>query len=140
MSGTHEDFAREIHGSGPSDRNFGMVMAAAFLVFGVVPLRHGKPVRLWSLALSAALLLIAIVRPALLHALNRVWMKLGLLLGKVLNPIVTALLFFLVFTPAAVILRWMGKDLLALKADPEAETYWVDRGTGSPITSMVDQF
>ncbi|MBV8845370.1 MAG: hypothetical protein JO307_21385 [Bryobacterales bacterium] len=140
MSATHEDFGREVHRSGPSDRNFGLVISAAFLIIGILPLRHGKPVRLWGLALSIALLGIALLRPATLKALNRVWMKIGLLLGKALNPIVTALLFFLVFTPAGIILRWMRKDLLALQIDPGAETYWIDRTASGPVSTMADQF
>lgn len=138
MSETHEDFGREAGRQGPSDRNFGLVMAAAFLVIGLLPLRHHNPVRGWSLILSAAVFLISLARPAWLHLANRIWTKIGLLLGKVLNPVVTALLFFLVFTPAAMILRRMGKDLLALRFDRDAGTYWNER-SASP-SSMADQF
>jgi len=139
MSATHEDFGREVRRSGPSDRNFGVVIAAALLVISLLPLRHGKPVRVWSLALSAALLVVTLLRPDLLHGANRIWTRIGLLLGKVLNPVVTALLFFLVFTPAGMILRWMGKDLLGLRFDANAETYWNERSQ-SPASGMADQF
>lgn len=138
MSATHEDFRREVRRSGPSDRSFGFVIAASLLVIGILPLRHGRPIRVWSLALSAALILTALLRPALLRAANRIWMKIGLLLGKVVNPLVTGLLFYLVFTPAALILKWMGKDLLGLRFDPTAETYWT--GRAGSASSMADQF
>jgi hypothetical protein len=139
VSATHEDFRREVRRSGPSDRSFGFVIGAALLVIGILPLRHGRPVRVWSLALSAALILTALLRPALLQGANRVWMKIGLLLGRIVNPVVTGLLFYLVFSPAAIILRWMGKDLLRLGFDPTIETYWTGRAA-SDSSSMVDQF
>jgi len=95
---------------------------------------------MWSLVLSGCLFVLAVARPSVLRFANRVWMKVGLLLGKVLNPVVTALLFFLVFTPAAVILRWMAKDLLSLKLNPQAKTYWIERSESGPVSSMADQF
>jgi hypothetical protein len=140
MSTMHEDLSRRVHGSGPSDRNFGFVFTVAFLFFGLWPLRHGKPIRYWCLALSGAFLVITLVRPSLLHLLNRAWTKLGLLLGKVVNPIVTGLLFFIVFTPVAAILRWMGKDLLRLSIDRDAKTYWIPRDASADASDMANQF
>lgn len=140
MSAIHEDYGRELHGRGPSDRNFGIVFTAAFLFFGLWPLRHHRPVRLWCLIVSSAFLLITLIRPSLLHALNRIWTKCGILLGKVVNPIVTGLLFYLVFTPLAVVLRWMGKDLLRLAGDPIAQTYWIHRDDGANLPDMRNQF
>ena len=138
MSTTHEDYGRELERRGPSDRNFGFVFTAAFLIFGLLPLRHGHPVRLWSLGASAAILLITLLAPWLLHAPNRVWTMCGILLGKVVNPIVTGLLFYLVFTPIAAVLRWMGKDLLRLSKDSGLKSYWIPR-TGE-VSDMSNQF
>ena len=140
MSTTHEDFGREVHGRGPSDRNFGFVFTAALLLFGLLPLRHGRPIRVWSLALSAAFLIVTAARPALLHGANLVWTKIGLLLGKVVNPMVTGLLFYLVFTPAATVLRWTGKDFLRLNPDSRAKTYWIQRTAADDLSNMSNQF
>lgn len=140
MSNTHEDFGRTAHGKGPTDRNFGLVFTVAFLFFGLIPLRHHMPVRTWLLALSALTLLVALVRPSILHPANRVWTLLGLLLGKVVNPIVMALLFYLVFTPGAILLRMLGKDPLNLAKDPEATTYWIPRTAADETSSMINQF
>jgi len=87
MSSTHEDFKREIHGRGPSDRNFGFVFTAVFLFLALWPLRHGRPVRFWALALSVAFFSVTVVRPSWLHAANRVWTQCGILIGKVVNPV-----------------------------------------------------
>jgi hypothetical protein len=74
-----------------------------------------------------------------LTPLNRAWFKLGLLLNKIVSPIVMGFLFFGVVTPFAWFLR--GKDLLSLKLKPEAETYWIDREPPGPARgSLTKQF
>lgn len=140
MANTHEDFSREAHGNGPSDRNFGLVFTVAFAFFGLWPLRHHMPIRPWLLVLSGVTLSTTVIRPSLLHPANRIWTMLGLLLGKVVNPIVMALLFYLVFTPGAIILRLMGKDPLMLASQPEADSYWIPRTSADEISSMSNQF
>ena len=126
-------------GRRPPDRNFGFVFAAAFLLAGLWPLRHGQSARLWFLGLSAALLLTALLRPSFLAIPNLIWTRCGVLMGKIVNPIVLGILFFLVITPVALILRLMRKDLLLLSFDRDAETYWIPRSHGES-SAMVDQF
>ncbi|MGA2720795.1 MAG: SxtJ family membrane protein [Bryobacteraceae bacterium] len=140
MSAIHEDYGRAIHGRGPSDRNFGWVFTAAFLFIGLWPLRHRGPVRPWCLILSGAFFLVTLARPTLLHGLNRIWTKFGILLGRVVNPIITGILFYLIFTPIAAVLRWMGKDLLRLAKDQNAPTYWIQRNASEDLSDMRNQF
>jgi hypothetical protein len=138
---THEDFSREHAVRGPSDRSFGVVMAVFFAVVALWPAVHHRPVRMWALAAAAALLLAAIAAPAALYAANRAWMKVGLAVGRVTNPIVTALMFFVVFTPAALVARMLGRDPLRLRYDREAESYWIPRQPPGPAPeSMRNQF
>jgi hypothetical protein len=140
MSTVHEDFTRDTGHRGGSDRNFGLVFTGAFLFFGLWPLHHGKPIRLWCLAVSATVLCITLARPSLLHIPNRLWTKLGVLLGMIVSPIVTGALFFLVFTPFGMVRRWMGKDPLGLSLDRGAKTYWTLRNTSEKPSSMTNQF
>jgi hypothetical protein len=73
--------------------------------------------------------------------LNWAWTKLGLLLGKIVNPIVIGILFFLVFVPAAVVMRMLGKDALRLKPDRSRSSYWIVRNPPGPQPeSMLRQF
>jgi len=141
MSATsHEDFSREVSRRGPSDRSFGLVFAGFFTLVACWPLlRHG-PVRIWALAVGGLFLVVTALRPALLAPLNRYWMRLGLLLNRIVNPLVTGVLFLLVITPIAVLVR-RKKDPLRLRWDPQADSYWVGRQKGSsPVDSMANQF
>ena len=79
--------------------------------------------------------------PGLLRPLNLIWLKFGLVLHKIVNPIVMGLLFFVVFTPMGFIIRLAGKDLLKLKRDATAPSYWSPRqDSGGPEASMKNQF
>lgn len=83
---------------------------------------------------------ITLIRPSVLHYANVVWTRLGILLGKVMTPVVTGLLLYVVFTPVAIILRLRGKDLLKLSPDPAAESYWEIRNPADERISMINQF
>jgi len=138
---THEDFNRRAEGKGSSDRAFGVVFVVFFLLIGLAPLRNHHPVRWTALSSAILLLLVACFRPALLHPINLVWTRLGLALGRIVNPIVTAALFFLVVTPVGLLLRLVGKDPLRLARDAQATSYWIERRPpGPPPESMANQF
>ena len=142
MASFHEDFSRETRASDPSERSFGFVFSAACLLAALAPLRHAKPVRVWYLVASVAFLLVGALRPALLKHPSRLWLALGRLLGKVLNPTVTALLFYLVFTPAGFVMRLTRKDPLGLTFDRKAQSYWNLREASPPASDsgMANQF
>ena len=124
-----------------SDRSFGVVFAAASAVIALLPLLRGRDLRLWALIAAAAFLAVALLRPALLAPLNRLWFQFGLLLGRVTNPIIMGLVFFLLITPMALILRLRGNDPLRLRLAPQAKSYWIERTPPGPTpASMTDQF
>src|SRR5215470_10955922 len=137
----HEDLAREQHVEGPSDRAFGLVVAAVFLLIALAPLRHGYAPHWWAFAVASVFILGALLKPVLLATLNRQWTKLGVLLGKVMSPIALGILFYGVLTPVAIIIRLTAKDPLRLKLDPAAGSYWILRKPpGPPPDSMSNQF
>lgn len=137
----HEELAREHHVEGSSDRAFGFVFACVFLFIAGWPLFHAQATRWWALGVAVGFMLAALLRPALLAGLNRHWMKLGVLLGKVVSPIALGILFYCVITPLGTLLRLAGKDPLRLKRDGGAESYWIPRNPpGPPPDSMTNQF
>lgn len=137
----HEDFKRQHTIERGSERALGLVFTAFFLVVGCLPVFGGNAVRGWAIVVAAAFLAITLLRPDLLAPLNRIWTWLGLLLHRVVSPLVLGALFFLVVTPIAVLMRALGKDPLRLRFDRTAGTYWIERRPpGPPPESMRNQF
>jgi len=137
----HESFVRDEDLRTGSDRAFGLIMGLAFTLVGLLPLLHRHGVRWWSVGLAAGLLLVSATRPDLLGPVNRLWHRLGLLLHMVVSPVVLGLLFFTTVTPIGLVMRALGRDLLRLRFDPGAQTYWIERRPPGPSAdSMPRQF
>ncbi len=136
----HETFDRAGNVKAGSDRAFGAVLAAVFLLIALWPLLDGLGPRLWALALAALFLAAAAFAPGALALLNRIWFRFGMLLHRITSPLVMALLFFLTVTPIALVLRLTGKDPLRLKFDRAAKSYWIEREPGPAPESMRHQF
>jgi hypothetical protein len=138
---THEDFSREQDVKGSSNRTFGIVFTVAFAVIGALPYAKGGELWLWALAVAALFLIVTLARPSLLGPLNRLWLKFGLLLHKVVTPVVMALLFFFTVTPVGLLMRLTGKDPMYRRFDPAAKSYWIMRVPPGPAPdSMRNQF
>jgi hypothetical protein len=138
---THEAFERDEEIVAGSDRSFGFVMAGAFAVVTALNGWHAGRIWPWTAALAVIFLVAALLRPAMLNPLNRVWLKFGLLLHKVVNPVIMALLFYGTVLPTGLVMRAMGKDLLRLKREPDAASYWIVRAPPGPAPeTMKDQF
>jgi hypothetical protein len=137
---THESFVRDEAVAPGSDRTFGLVMAAAIAVVSLLNGWHLGRLWPWTSAVAAMFLLAGWLAPSALHPLNRLWMKLGLVLHKVVNPIVMGLLFYGTILPTGFIMRLRGNDLLRLKRQPDADSYWIARTPGPAPESMKDQF
>ena len=137
----HEDFSRQEKVKVGSERSFGLVFAAVFTLVSLLPLWSAGAIRVWSLPIAAGFLGLALFAPKLLAPLNRLWFQFGLLLHKIVNPLVMGLVFFLTVTPMALVMRLLGKRPLTLRFDREAESYWIDRVPPGPDPkSMKQQF
>jgi hypothetical protein len=128
-------------GGGGSDRNFGLLLGGAFAVIGLWPLWHHHDVRWWAVGLGLAFGVAALLLPSTLAPLKRIWMRFGLLLGKIVSPVVMGLLLYVVVTPVGLLQRLFGRDQLHLGWDREAKTYWQFRQPPGPSPdSMTNQF
>ncbi len=135
----HEDFGREETLKRSSDRGFGLVFAAACALVGSARWWRGHPGAGWWLAAAAFFLLAALLKPTVLAPLNRLWLGLGLLLYRVVNPVVMAVLFYLCVTPIGLLMRALGKDFLALRYDPGAAVYWIERRPPGPAPETMQR-
>lgn len=137
----HEDYSRSHAVKPGTNRAFGCIIAAAFAVIGLSPLWRGGDLRWWSLAVALIVLLVAIAMPRVLRPLNRGWLKIGQLLQRVTTPLIMGLMFFVVLTPLALLLRALGKDLVGSRFDRGRDSYWhVRRPPGPAPDSMPRQF
>jgi len=127
-----------------SDRSFGCTVGSILVVIGTTKAFVAgalSPVACLIFAPGVLLLLLGIFAPSRLSPVNRIWLKLGALMAKVVNPIVLTLLFFVVVTPMAFLIRMAGKRPLRLAPDRAGSTYWIPREpTVGAASSMKRQF
>jgi hypothetical protein len=116
----------------PSNRSFGWTFTGIFLMAGAYGLWRGGAALPWLLALGVLTAAVTLMREAWLTPLNRAWMRLGELLGRVVSPLVLGLIFFGVFTPVGVAMRLCGRDAMARRFDPRLKTYWLKREPPGP--------
>lgn len=138
---THEKFTEFQTKKQSSNRSFGLVMATAFAVIGLVPLWNGNAILWWSFLVAMVFLALSIFYAKVLEKPKLVWLKFGELLHHITNPIILGLMFFTLITPMALLLRVAGKDLVNRKLDPKAKSYWIRRDPPGPEPSgMENQF
>jgi hypothetical protein len=109
----------------PSDRKFGWTFAALFFIVGAV----SHP---WMMAVGAAFAVITLTRAHWLAPFKHAWMRFGELLNRVVSPIVMGVIFFAVFTPVALVMRFARRDALDRAIDPAAPSYWKRRDPPGP--------
>ena len=121
----------------PTNRNFGIVFTIVFLIISFWPLLKNGDIRYWSLIISFIFFVLALINSKILTPLNKAWMKFGLILGKIVSPLVMGIIFFFVVTPTGIIMRLLGKDLLNLKKNNKG-TYWLKKENKN--NNMKNQF
>lgn len=123
----------------PSLRNFGLTFTCVFAIIGLMHVPFGGDVRLWALAVAACFLIVTFTRPQLLTPLNRLWFRFGMLLHKVMNPLIMGIIYYGLLVPMALVMRASGKRFLALARQQDAKTYWIDRDPPGPSPSSIQQ-
>lgn len=120
-----------------SNRSFGLVFFVVFLIISTYPLLNDQNIRIWSLVVSLIFLILGLINSNLLLPLNKIWFKFGILLGKIVSPIVMGIIFFFVVTPIALFMKIFKKDILNLKFNKN-KSYWIKKNELS--SSMKNQF
>jgi len=115
---------------------FGVLLFIFFFLVGFYPLKSGGVIKIWSVVFSLVFLTITIIRPKLFTFFNKLWIEFGMLLGKIISPIVMGIVFLFIITPTGIIVRILKKDIMGLKK--KTSSYWVDRN--NKPESMRKQF
>ena len=120
-----------------SNKNFGLTFFIVFLIISFWPLMNNEQIRIWSLVIALIFLILGMSNSKILTPLNTIWFKFGLILGRIVSPIVMGIIFFLIVTPISIIMRILGKDLLNLKYNNH-KSYWIEKS--GPKSKMKNQF
>ena len=121
-----------------SNKSFGILFFVVFLGVGLWPLTNDNNPNIYLIIISIIFLILGLLNSKLLSPLNSFWIKLGELLGKIIAPVVMAIIYFLILTPISLMVRLFGKDLLGVKFSKQLKTYWIKRK--KDLGSMNKQF
>jgi hypothetical protein len=136
----HEDFGRAQDTAIGSERNFGLTIGGALALLGALSWYRTGSYWPWLLAASVALAIAALATPGLLRPLNRAWFRFGLLLARVMQPIVLGLMFYVILTPFAMVFRRFSKVPLGVGSQTGDASYWIRRGAERPKDDLRNQF
>ena len=120
-----------------SNKSFGIIFFIFFLLISLYPIINEENIRIWSLIVSLIFLILGIKNSIILSPLNKLWFRFGLLLGRIISPIIMGVIFFLVVTPTGLLMRLFNQDLLKLKFNKN-QSYWIAKN--DPKSKMKNQF
>ena len=120
-----------------SNRSFGIVFFVVFLLIALYPLTYNGEISIWTLLISLIFLVLGLLNSKILSPLNKIWFKFGILIGKIVSPLIMGIIFFLVVTPIGFIMRLLRKDVLNLKYNKN-KSYWIEKN--GPKSKMKNQF
>ncbi len=120
-----------------TNKNFGIVFFFVFLIIAFYPLINSNEVRIWSILVSIIFLILGLLNSKILTPLNKIWFKFGFILGKIISPIIMAIIFFVVVSPIGLFMCLLKKDLLNLKYNKK-RSYWIEKN--EPVSKMKNQF
>jgi hypothetical protein len=121
-----------------SNKSFGLLFFIVFVLIAIWPIiTKSGPLRFWPIPISSFFLVLGLLNSKLLSPLNFLWLKFGELIGKIIAPIVMAIIYFVIITPIGIFMGLIGKDLLNIKKS-SGNSYWIKRD--KHIGSMKRQF
>ena len=120
------------------NRSFGLLFFVVFLVLALWPLTQNAEINIYLILIALIFLSLGLLNSKILTPLNKTWIKFGELLGRIIAPIVMAVVYFFILTPISLLVRLFGKDLIGMKFSNNIKSYWVKRK--KHLGSMDKQF
>ena len=125
----------------PTNRKFGLFFSLIFLLASFYSYYSGSEIIVYLLGgISGIFLIITLINADILLPLNKLWMNFGILLGKIINPIIMGVIFFGIFTPIAILMRVYGRDELRLNLKKKKQTHWINRKSIKGFDLFKKQF
>ena len=121
-----------------SNRSFGILFFIVFLLIAFWPLTKQGEVNLYLISIALIFFVLGILNSKILSPLNKAWIKLGEILGRIVAPVVRAIVYFILLTPISLLVRLFGKDLIGMKFSNDINSYWIKRKKN--LGSMDKQF
>jgi hypothetical protein len=125
----------------PSNKKFGFFFSIIFLLIGIYCYFVGAlNTGIVLLLLATIFFIFTVFRPSLLLPVNKLWMRLGLILGSIISPIVLGIIYFGLFTPIALLMRLFSRDELRLKLLPRSSFWRIRKNSKQIVESFKNQF
>ena len=124
----------------PSNRKFGFFFTFVFALAAAYFYNSTAAIWAYTFAtVSSIFLMITVAKADIFLPLNKLWMRFGHLLGKIVSPIVMGIIFFGIFTPIAIFMRLAGRDELRLKFRKKP-SHWMSHSELIKSESFEKQF
>ncbi len=123
----HENYFREDTLKTSTDRSFGFVFFVFFTLVGFIIFIKTEHFKIWPFIIAIIFILLAVFSPNFLSPMNRMWTRVGLILHKIISPVIMAIMYYGIITPTGLIMKIIGNDLLKLKFDKSTDSYWIER-------------
>ena len=100
----------------PSNRKFGFLFSSLFIAVSLYLFYIDLIISaIFFGFISIIFATISLFRDNLLLPLNKLWMHFGMLIGRIMSPIVLGMLYFFLITPIGIGMRIFRRDELRLK-------------------------
>jgi|SRR5947209_9149718 len=141
MTGLHEEFSREHAVEAASNKRFGLVVGGIAFAFGCLRAYLRGEAGWFAGVLGGiglVLIVAALIRPDVLEPANRGWMKFGLLLHKITNPIFLGGMYLVAIVPTGLMMRAFGVDPMGLRRK-RGDSYWIARSKGGSTAQSLEK-
>tara|TARA_Y100001958_G_C21184569_1_gene513860 strand:+ start:171 stop:557 length:387 start_codon:yes stop_codon:yes gene_type:complete len=121
-----------------SNKSFGILFFVVFTLIALYPVLKNENIRIWSIILALIFLILGLLESKLLTPLNKAWIKLGIVLGNFISPLVLGVIFFFVVFPTGILMRLFKKNYIGIKYDKSLNSYWIKKNKQK--STMKNQF
>ena len=122
-------------------RQFAAAWLIVFMGYGIYQYRHAHhDLGITLTCLAVVIGSLGLVKPGSVRWLFVGWMVLAFPIGWLISQVMLLAIFFLVLTPAGILFRLKGRDLLARKPSPGRSTFWTDKSMPKDVRSYFRQF